>query len=148
EEVPERGQLTVRQPGEPVACHAIEATDPAAPILDLWCPTRGVRRLMSPTQVQDRGEGVSPAGQALVQAGAAQCVGERAAARRWPAPVAVAARLVGARPLGPATRRPPYRLVLQSQGQRDPPARDVDLEHLDPDDVPGLRHVARILDER
>src|SRR5690606_35715053 len=59
-----------------------------------------------------------------------------------PAPVAArAAALPGPLP------GPPRGLVVEPQGERDPLARQVDVEHLDPHDVAGFDHLARVLDE-
>src|SRR5690606_8423882 len=106
------------------------------------------------------GAAVAPrSGQTLVEAGAAQRVGERGvgdpavtAAAVTPAAVTAAAATARAASLAaPLLRRTPLfggpLGVVQPQAQRDALARDVHVEHLHPYDVARLDDLARVLDE-
>ena len=91
----------------------------------------------------------------LRQPGAAQRIGERAAALFYAARGRRAARwatrrgtnAVIARRGGAGTVGARAEFVIQPQRQRDALARYVDLQDLDADDVAGLHHLAWILDE-
>src|SRR4051794_31568674 len=88
---------------------------------------------------------------AVFLGGAAQGLGERSAARGLLLRLALSGRRHRLRRdvarLALRRRLTLAGLVVQSQRQRNALASDLDLQHLDLDDVAGLHHLARILDE-
>src|SRR5215470_14268872 len=142
------GPAGARRPLSRLSWHSVRAAAVCFSCYDLCHPRRGRRKLLSAFAV------------GTVQSGATQRVGHGAGglvggastiAAVDPAVATVAAVAAVTTAVGRLALAGPGAgagFVVQAEGERNPFAGDVGVEHLDPDDVAGLDDLARILDER